>query len=149
MADFFNHNIPDDSDQVAGPPGTSLADQFRRLATAVYGMGVHTWNDPARSVLPWTGPVGAIAKQLPAVFSNRLRNLNPGDPGYTNPPSDNFENRYAGQYVGPNDLGKALHLPGYVPQQELQNLIDRDPLAGLLGPIQKPAPRPAAVEPGY
>jgi hypothetical protein len=39
--------------------------------------------------------------------------------------------------------------PGYVPQQELQNLIDRDPLAGLLGPMQKPAPRPTAVEPGY
>ena len=47
----------------------------------------------------------------------------------------------AGQYVGPNDMRAHQLIPGYIPRQDLQNAIRQDPLAGLLGPMQKPAPK--------
>jgi hypothetical protein len=149
MAEFFTHNIPDEGYQTEGPPGTSVADKFRRFATMGYGMGNHLWSDPARTMLPWAGPVGTVAKQIPALISNHLRNLNPGDPGYTNPPRDPaFVDKYAGQYNSPQDMTTSFLLPGHVPAQELQNLIRQDPLAGLLGPMQKPAPQQPATTPG-
>jgi hypothetical protein len=154
MADFFNHNIPDDPNSVLGPPGTSVADMFRRAAASVYGSATHMWNDPGRTMLPWTSPVGAVARQLPAAISNHFREASPDAPGWKyfsapKAPPVTDDDSFAGKYAGPWDMFTHFLGPGYVPQQELQNLIDRDPLAGLLGPIQKPAPRPTAVEPGY
>jgi hypothetical protein len=40
-------------------------------------------------------------------------------------------------------------VPGYIPRQEMQNLVRQDPLAGLLGPMQKPVAKSPVVDPGY
>ena len=55
----------------------------------------------------------------------------------------------AGQYVGPNDMAAHKSIPGYVPQQEMQNAIQQDPLADWLGPMQKPAPKRPAPTSAY
>jgi hypothetical protein len=40
-------------------------------------------------------------------------------------------------------------IPGYIPRQDWQNAVRQDSLAGLLGPMQKPAPKPPVVDPGF
>jgi len=47
----------------------------------------------------------------------------------------------AGQYVGRNDSAAHKVVPGYIPRQDWQNALQEDPLAGLLGPMQKPVPK--------
>jgi hypothetical protein len=37
----------------------------------------------------------------------------------------------------------------FTPRQDVQNAIQQDPLAGLLGPMQKPAAKSPVVAPGF
>jgi hypothetical protein len=55
----------------------------------------------------------------------------------------------AGQYVGPNDLAAHKLIPGYIPRQDWQNVVRQDPLADLLGPMQKSAPQQPALASGF
>jgi hypothetical protein len=55
----------------------------------------------------------------------------------------------AGQYVGPNDMAAHHLIPGDIPRQDLHNAVQLDPLAGLLGPMQKPAPQQPAPTSGF
>jgi hypothetical protein len=148
MTDTFTRNAPDygEGDGVLGPPGTPVADRFRRMALLMSLQAKSLWNDPGHTLLPWTRPVGAIARELPAYASNRLRNLSPGDPGYVDPPA---RVDLAGQYVGPKDAIAHDTIPGYVPQQNWQNAVKADPWAGLLGPMQKPAAQQPTSTPGF
>jgi hypothetical protein len=40
-------------------------------------------------------------------------------------------------------------IPGYIPRQDLQNAVQQDPLAGLLGPMQKPPPKQPEPTSGF
>ncbi|WP_156175482.1 hypothetical protein [Bradyrhizobium sp. LTSP849] len=39
--------------------------------------------------------------------------------------------------------------PGYIPWQDWQNAVRQDPFAGLLGPMQKPAPKQPELPPDF
>jgi hypothetical protein len=151
MAEFFTHNAPDygEEDTVLGPPGTSIADKLRRMALAMSLQAKSFSQDPLQTIVPWTRAARTIAAQIPSFASNHLRNLDPGDPGYTAPPKSTPESGLAGQYVGPNDQIAHNTIPGYIPRQNWQNAVRQDPLAGLIGPMQKPASTPPDVAPGY
>jgi hypothetical protein len=132
-----------------GPPGTSIADKFRRAALIMSRTTQHLWQDSVHTLLPWSGPVGAVAREIPAYVSD-LRDRDTNTPGSSyfsasNPRQPNADTSVAGRYVGPNDMIAHNTIPGYIPRQELQNLVRQDPLADLLGPMQKPAPKPMSA----
>jgi hypothetical protein len=147
MADFFTRNTPDygEEDTLMGPPGTSIADKLRRVALAMSLQAKTFTQDPLHTLIPWTRAAGTIAREIPSYASNRLRNLNPGDPGYTNPPQPTPEATLSGQYVGPNDMVAHNTIPGYIPRQDWQNAVQQDPLSDLLGRMQKTAPKQTAA----
>jgi hypothetical protein len=135
MAEFFTHNAPDfgEEDGVMGPPGTSIADRLRRMALITSMVTKNVWHDPLHTLLPWVGPTGATGGRTVGLAKNVG-----GD-----------WSSMAGQYVGPNDMRAHKLIPGYIPRQDLQNAIQQDPFADLLGPMQKPAPKPPVVDPGF
>jgi hypothetical protein len=156
MAGFFTHNAPDYGEQNdVSPPGTPIADALRRAALIMSRTTKHLWQDPTGTLLPWTGAVGGLAKEIPAYVSD-LRNRDPDTPGNSyfsasNPraPNPDPDASLSGRYVGPNDMLAHNTVPGYIPRQEMQNLVRQDPLAGLLGPMQKPVAKSPVVDPGY
>jgi hypothetical protein len=139
MADFFTHNAPDfgeEGDGIMGPAGTSVADRFRRAALLATMETKRLWQDPLHTLLPMIGPTGATGGHRVGIGPFAQKNVG-GD-------WSNVES----QYVGPNDMAAHRWLPGYVPRQDWQNAVQQDPLAGLLGPMQKPAPQqPAPQQP--
>jgi hypothetical protein len=138
MADFFTHNAPNyGEDTLMGPPGTSIAGKFSTLAMSLQAKTFSL--DPLHTVMPWTRAASTIA--IPAYASNQLRNLNPGDPGYTDPPKRTPETSLVGQYVGPSDMIAPNTIRGYIPRQDWQNAVRQDPLSNLLGSMQKPVPK--------
>jgi hypothetical protein len=141
MADFFTHNAPDygEEDTLMGPPGTSVADKFRRMALAMSLQAKNFSQDPLHTLIPWTRAAGAVAREAPGAMSRAIG----GDakPADTLPPSADMG--LAGQYVGPKDMIAHNTVPGYIPRQDWQNAVRQDPLAGLLGPMQPQAPKPA------
>jgi hypothetical protein len=130
MADFFTHNAPDlgEGDSYLGGPGTSIADRLRRAALVMTTQGQRLWQDPLHTLFPSVGPTGATGGHRVGLGIASIKNVG-GD--WSN---------LAGQYVGPNDMVAHKSFPGYIPQQDWQNAVKQDPLAGLLGPMQKPAP---------
>jgi hypothetical protein len=147
MADFYTHNAPDfgEDDGVMGPPGTSIADKFRRAALMMSLQAKNFSQDPLHTIAPWTRAAGAVAHELPGAMSRAIG----GDARPADRPPPSADMALAGQYVGPNDLIVHNTIPGYIPGQDLQNAIRQDPLAGLLGPMQKPTPKPPVVDPGF
>jgi hypothetical protein len=141
MADFFTHNAPDygeeGSDGLMGPPGTSIADRFRRAALMFHMINQRVWQDPLHTLFPSIGPTGATGGHRVGLAMANVRNIG-GDV------SD-----LAGQYVGPNDMRAHQLIPGYIPRQDLQNAVQQDPLAGILGPMQKPAPKQPEPTSGF
>jgi hypothetical protein len=131
MADFFTHNAPDlgEDGTLLGPPGTSIADKFRRIALQMTMQGQRLFQDPLHALFPSVGPTGATGGHSVGLPLASLKNVG-GD--WSN---------MAGQYVGPNDMVAHKSVPGYIPRQDFQNAVQQDPLAGLLGPMQKPAPQ--------
>jgi len=132
MADFFTHNTPDfgEGESYLGPPGTSIADRLRRMALLVSMQGKRLVQDPLHTLFPSVGPTGATGGHRVGLAMANVRNIG-GDVSNS-----------AGQYVGPNDMAASKLIPGYIPRQDWQNAVQQDPLADLLGPMQKPAPRP-------
>ena len=132
MADVFTHNAPDfgEEDGVMGPPGTWIADRLRRAALMATMTTQRLWQDPLHTLFPSISPTGATGGHRVGFGITAARNVG-GD----------FSN-VAGQYVGPNDMRAHELIPGYIPRQDWQNAVRSDPLAGLLGPMQKPAPAP-------
>jgi hypothetical protein len=111
------------------------------------------WQDPGHALLPWTRAVGGVVKEIPAYISD-FRNRDPDTPGAssfskTNPRQPTSDTSPAGQYVGPNDWIAHNTLPAYVPRQNWQNAIQQDPLADLLGPMQRPVAQQPAPTAGY
>jgi len=98
------------------------------------------------TLAPWTRGVATIGPEVARNVANRMRS-NAGMP--TIPRPQTSDSSPAGQYVGPNDMVARYTVPGYVPQQDWQNALRQDPLAGLLGTMQKPAPKPPIVDPRY
>jgi hypothetical protein len=131
MADFFTYTAPDlnEGDGILGPPGTSIADKFRRIALQMTMQGQRLFQDPLHALFPSVGPTGATGGHTVGLPLAGIKNVG-GD--WSN---------LAGQYVGPNDMGASKLVPGYIPRQDFQNAVQKDPLAGLLGPMQKPAPK--------
>jgi hypothetical protein len=129
MAEFFTHNAPDleEGDGILGPPGTSIADRFRRAALLFTTQGQRLFQDPLHTLFPSIGPTGATGGHTVGLPLAGIKNVG-GD--WSN---------LAGHFVGPNDMGASKLVPGYVPQQDWQNAVKQDPLAGVLGPMQKPA----------
>jgi hypothetical protein len=133
MADMFTHNAPDygEEDTISGPPETSIADRFRRMALAMSLQAKNFSRDPLHTIFPWVGPTGATGGRTVGLAKNVG-----GD-----------WSALAGQYVGPNDMRAHKLIPGYIPRQDWQNAIQQDPLADWLGPMQKPPlkqPEPTA-----
>jgi hypothetical protein len=152
MAEFFTHNAPNfgKEDTIMGPPGTSIADKFRRMALAMSLQAKSVWRDPGHALLPWTRAAGAVAREAPGFISNLLAGRpDSGTLSKSNPRQPNPDASLAGQYVGPNDLIAHNTLPGYIPRQDWQNAVRQDPFADLLGPMQKPAPRQPAPTSGF
>jgi hypothetical protein len=139
MADFFTHNAPDygEEDGVMGPPGTSFADRLRRAALMFHLTNQRVWQDPLHTLFPTVAPTGATGGHRVGIGVLAQKNVG-GD--WSN---------MAGQYVGPNDMAAAKTIPGYIPRQDLQNAIQQDPLAGLLGPMQKPTPKQPEPTSGF
>jgi hypothetical protein len=139
MADMYTHNAPDfdpGGSDLFGPPGTSVADRFRRAALLMTMQGQRLMQDPLHTLFPSVSPTGATGGRRLGFGLATIHNAG-GD----------FSN-LAGQYVGPNDMRASQLIPGYIPQQDWQNAVQRDPLAGLLGPMQKPAPPQQPVPTG-
>src|SRR6266850_1247689 len=90
MAEFFTHNAPDygEEDTLLGPPGTSMADRFRRMALAMSLQAKTFSQDPLHTIFPWVGPTGATGGRTVGLAKNVG-----GD-----------WSSMAGQYVGPNDM---------------------------------------------
>jgi hypothetical protein len=138
MAEFYTHNTPDFGEENSIlPPGTSIADKLRRLALLTSLQVKNVWQDPLHTLFPSVGPTGATGGRRVGLAMMGLKNVG-GD--WSN---------LAGQYVGPNDMTAHKSIPGYVPRQDWQNAIQQDPLADLLGPMQKPAARQAEPTPGF
>ena len=139
MTDMFTRNAPDYGDEadggITGPAGTSIADRFRRVALYAYLQNKRLWQDPLHTLFPTVAPTGATGGHRVGIGPLAQKNVG-GD-----------WSSMEGQYVGPNDMWAAKTIPGYIPRQDLQNAIKQDPLAGLLGPMQKPAPQPQPTEP--
>src|SRR5579871_3877755 len=148
MADFFTYNAPDygGEDTVLGPPGTSIADKLRRAALVMSLQAKNPWSDPVHTLIPWTRALATVGPEVARSAANHMRG-NAGMPTIPRPPTS--DSSPAGQYVGPNDMVARYTMPGYIPRQDWQNALQQDPLAGLLGPMQKPAPKPPIVDPGY
>jgi hypothetical protein len=138
MAEFFTHNAPDfgEDDGFVGPPETSIADRFRRIALLMGMQAKRLTQDPLHTLFPSIGPTGAIGGHRVGLAMANVRNIG-GDVSNS-----------AGQYVGPNDMAANKLIPGYIPRQDWQNAVQQDPLAGLLGPMQKPVPKPMPT-PGF
>jgi hypothetical protein len=139
MAGFFTHNAPDlfdDGNELMGAPGTSVADKLRRAALLMSLEAKRVWQDPLHTLFPSVGPTGATGGRRIGFGLASVRNVG-GD-----------NSNLAGQYVGPDDMRAHQLIPGYVPMQDLQNAIQQDPLAGLLGPMQKPVAQSPVVDPG-
>jgi hypothetical protein len=155
MAEFFTDNAPDfgAEDGLMGPPGTSIADRFRRAALILARTTQNTWQDPAHTLFPWSGAVGGLVREIPAYVSDmRTRDPNARSNSYfsePNPRQPTADTTLAGRYVGPNDMLAHNLVPGYIPRQELQNLVKQDPLADLLGPMQKPAAKQPLPTSGF
>jgi hypothetical protein len=139
MADFFAHNAPDlgEDGTLLGPPGTSIADKFRRAALVMVMQGQRMVQDTLHTLFPSIGPTGATGGHSVGLPLASLKNVG-GD-----------WSSLAGQYVGPKDMIAHKSFPGYIPQQDWQNAVKQDPLAGLLGPMQKPAPRQPEPTSGF
>jgi hypothetical protein len=139
MADFFTHNVPDlgEGDSYLGPPGTSIADRLRRAALLMTMETKNLWQDPLHTLFPSVGPTGATGGRRIGFGIASVKNVG-GD-----------VSNLAGQYVGPNDMRAHQLAPGYIPQQDWQNAVQKDPLADLLGPMQKPAPQQPAPTSGF
>jgi hypothetical protein len=138
--DIFTHNLPDygeADDKIMGPAGTSIADRLRRTALLTSMMTQRLWNDPLHTIFPSVGPTGATGGHRIGFGLGTVKNVG-GD-----------MSNLSGQYVGPNDMRAHQTIPAYVPQQDWQNAVQKDPLADWLGPMQKPAPKPPAVDPGF
>jgi hypothetical protein len=133
MAEFFTRNAPDfgegEEGSYGGPPGTSIADKFRRMALLMSLQGQRLLQDPLHTLFPSVGPTGATGGRRVGLAMANVRNIG-GD-----------QSNQAGQYVGPNDMAAHKLIPGYVPRQDWQNAIRQDPLSDWLGPMQKPAPK--------
>jgi hypothetical protein len=128
-ADFFTHNAPDygeEGDGVLGAPGTSIADRLRRVALLASMQTKRLWQDPLHTIFPTVGPTGATGGHRVGIGILAQKNVG-GD-----------WSSQAGQYVGPNDMAAHKTVPGYIPRQDWQNAVRQDPLADLLGPMQKP-----------
>jgi hypothetical protein len=155
MTEFFTHNGPDfgEEDGLMGPPGTSIADKFRRAALLMSMQAKNLWQDPGHTLLPWTRGAGLVAREIPGFITSHLnRDPNTTGTGYaptSDPRQPNADTTLAGQYVGPKDMLAHNTLPGYIPRQDWQNAVRQDPLEGLLGPMQKPAPRQPEPTPGF
>jgi hypothetical protein len=151
MTGFYTHNAPDVGDENDGlmPPGTTIADAFRRAASLLTGTTKRVLADPINTLLPLKGAVGGLLKEIPAYVSD-LRNREPGVPGNSyfsaaDPRQPTPDMSLAGRYVGPNDLISHNLIPAYTPRQDRQNDLRQDPLADLLGPMQQtPKPPPAS-----
>jgi hypothetical protein len=132
MAELFTHNTPDygEEDSIIGPSGTSIADRLRRAALHMSMVTQNAWRDPLHTFFPSVGPTGATGGRRVGLGFMSAKNVG-GD-----------VSNLAGQYVGPNDMRAHQLIPGYIPRQDWQNAIQQDPLAGLLGPMQKPEPTP-------
>ena len=139
MADIFTHNVPDlgEGDGYLGGPGTSIADRLRRVALLASMQTQRLWQDPLHTLFPSVGPTGATGGHRIGLAMMGVKNVG-GD-----------LSNLAGQYVGPNDMRASQLAPGYIPQQDWQNAVQKDPLAGLLGPMQKPAPQQPAPTSGF
>jgi hypothetical protein len=139
MADFFTHNAPDlgEGDGIMGPPGTSIADSLRRAALMMSLQTQRLWHDPLHTIFPSIAPTGATGGHRVGLGLASIKNVG-GD----------WSNE-AGQYVGPNDMAAHKSIPGYIPRQDLQNAIRKDPLSDYLGPMQKPAPQQPAPTSGW
>lgn len=139
--DFFTHNAPDAGQEgsISGPPGTSLADRLRRAALLMSMTTQNLWRDPVHTLIPWTRALGTIAPGVATSAANTARR----SAGMAPLPPQSSDNGIAGQYVGPNDMLSHYLVPGYAPRQDWQNAVQQDPLAGLLGPMEKPAPKPS------
>lgn len=139
MADFFTHNTPDygEEDGLMGPPGTSIADRFRRAALLMSMDTKRLWQDPLHTLFPSVNPTGATGGRRVGLALANVRNIG-GD-----------VSNLAGQYVGPNDMAAHKLIPGYIPRQDWQNAVQQDPLSDWFGPMQKPAPQQPAPTPGF
>jgi hypothetical protein len=153
MADFFTHNTPDygEEDTLMGPPGTSLTDKFRRMALAMSLQAKNFSQDPLHTIIPWTRAAGAVARAAPDAMSRLIGgDAKPADGTLSNntrQPTADLS--LAGQYVGPKDMIAHNTIPGYIPRQDWQNAVRQDPLAGLLGPMQQPAPQQPEPTSGF
>ncbi|BBZ98232.1 hypothetical protein BRDID11004_08590 [Bradyrhizobium diazoefficiens] len=147
MAEFFTHNAPDAGEEgsISGPPGTSIADKLRRAALLMSMTTQNLWRDPMHTLIPWTRALGTIGPEIATQAANRARR-SAGMPAL---PSQSSDNGIAGQYVGPNDMTAHYLSPGYIPRQDWQNAVRQDPFAGLLGPMQKPAPKQPEPASGF
>ncbi len=140
MADMFTHNAPDygeEGDGVTGPSGTSIADRLRRVALMAYMKNQRIWQDPLHTLFPMLSPTGATGGHR--IGTGILARNNVGG---------DWSN-LAGQYVGQNDMDAHKTIPGYIPRQDWQNAIQKDPLADLLGPMQKPQPKQPEPTSGF
>ena len=133
MADFYTHNAPDygdeGSDGIMGPPGTSIADRFRRAALMFTMTQQRLLHDPLHTLFPSIAPTGGTGGHRIGFGLASVKNV------------DGDMSNLSGQYVGPNDMRAHQTIPGYIPRQDLQNAIRQDPLADYFGPMQKPAPK--------
>jgi hypothetical protein len=130
MADLYTRTVPDfgeDGSELLGPPETSVADKFRRAALLMSMETKRLLQDPLHTLFPSVSPTGATGGRRIGFGIASIKNAG-GD----------FSN-LAGQYVGPNDMRASQLLPGYVPRQDWEKAVAQDPLAGWLGPMQKPA----------
>lgn len=136
-----------------GPAGTSIADRFRRMALALSLQAKNFSQDPLHTLVPWTREAGLVARAIPGSITgqlNRDRNTQgTGNVPTSDPRQPNPDTTLAGQYVGPKDMLAHNTIPGYIPRQDWQNAVRQDPLEGLLGPMQKPAPRQPEPTSGF
>jgi hypothetical protein len=139
MADLFTHNAPDfeEGDGYLGPPGTSIADRLRRAALLITMQGQRIVQDPLHALFPSVGPTGATGGRRIGFGIASVKNVG-GD-----------VSNLAGQYVGPNDMRASQLVPGYIPRQDWQNAVQKDPLSNLLGPMQKPTPQQPMPTSGF
>lgn len=140
MAELFTHNAPDfdpGGNDLLGPPNTSIADKLRRMALLMSLQAKSVWQDPLHTLFPSVGPTGATGGHRVGLAMMGLKNVG-GD-----------NSNLAGQYVGPNDMAAHQLIPGYIPRQDLQNAIQRDPLSDYFGPMQKPAPKQPEPTSGF
>ena len=148
-------NAPDygEEDTIMGPAGTSIADRFRRMALALSLQAKNFSQDPLHTLVPWTREAGLVAQAIPGSITgqlNRDRNTQgTGNVPTSDPRQPNPDTTLAGQYVGPKDMLAHNTIPGYIPRQDWQNAVRQDPLEGLLGPMQKPAPRQPEPTSGF